>query len=203
MKIICIGRNYAAHATELGNNVPDEPLFFLKPETALLGEAENFTPPSYSADVHYELELVVRIGTTGKNIPESDALNHVEAFSIGLDMTARDVQSQLKAKGKPWEKAKAFDGSAIVSTRFLNWSLFNLATTRFTLHKNDELVQEGDPNLMLFTIPQLIAHISVGMTLQSGDLLFTGTPAGVGPVNRGDRLVGAINGDTLIDVAVE
>jgi 2-keto-4-pentenoate hydratase/2-oxohepta-3-ene-1,7-dioic acid hydratase in catechol pathway len=203
MKIICIGRNYAAHAAELGNDVPDEPLFFLKPETAILPDGEPFRFPSYSSDIHYELELVVRIGRQGKNIPSESVAQYMADFTIGLDMTARDVQSELKANGKPWEKAKSFDGSAILGNSFLPWSSYNPETTRFSMALNGSTVQIGDPRLMLFPIPELVAHVSQCMTLMPGDLIFTGTPKGVGPVSHGDQMVGILAGRRLIDVAVE
>ena len=203
MKIICIGRNYAAHAAELGNDLPEEPLIFLKPETALLGTGEAFRIPSFSNDVHYELELVLRFGKAGKDISEPDIDEHIEAFSIGLYMTARDVQSQLKAKGKPWEKAKAFDGSAILGDTWKPWSEFDVEQTRFSLEKNGQQVQFGDPGLMLFPIPRLIAHVSRFMSVRPGDMLFIGTPKGVGQVVKGDRLEGFLDEEGMFSVVVD
>lgn len=203
MKIICIGRNYAAHAEELGNEIPKEPLFFLKPESALLPTGASFKLPPFSQDVHFECELVLRFGKSGKNISEENALSYVEAFTLGLDMTARDLQRELKARGNPWEKAKAFDGSAIVSKKWLPWSEFDLEKTRFSLHQNGELRQEGDPKLMIFPIQKLIAHVSTYMSIRGGDLMMTGTPKGVGQTLSGDKLSLTLNDSEVLSVAIE
>lgn len=203
MKIVCIGRNYAAHAAELGNAIPDEPLFFLKPESAILPKGSRFRFPSYSTDIHYEIELILRIGSAGCGLNESNALSIIEAYSIGLDMTARDVQSTLKAKGKPWTKAKAFDGSAIIGSRFLPWDLDAFNASSFQLEQNGKIVQSATPELMLFNVAQIIAHVTDCMTLLPGDIVFTGTPEGVGAVAPGDGLIGRLNGEVLIETLVD
>lgn len=189
MKIICIGRNYANHAKELNNEVPVEPVFFLKPETALLPKRNPFVYPSFSNDVHYETEIVVRINRLGKHIHEKFAPKYYNEIGIGIDFTARDVQAELKSKGLPWEKAKAFDGSAPVSTKFLPVSHFDdIQNIDFSLQVNGEIRQQGNTKDMLFGINQIIAYVSQFVTLKIGDLIFTGTPAGVGPVKIGDTL---------------
>jgi 2-keto-4-pentenoate hydratase/2-oxohepta-3-ene-1,7-dioic acid hydratase in catechol pathway len=190
MKIICVGRNYAAHAAELNNEVPKEPVIFLKPETAIVLPRMPFFIPDFSNDVHYELELVVRINRLGKNIEERFAHKYYDQITAGIDFTARDLQSNLKKAGLPWEKAKAFDGSAVVGS----WvSLENLPDPQkisFSMRRNGQVVQQADSTQMLFSINFLIAHISKYFTLKIGDLIFTGTPVGVGPVASGDVLEG-------------
>ena len=203
MKIICIGRNYVAHAKELGNDVPSEPLFFLKPDSALLQKGNPFYIPGFSQDVHHELELVIRINRLGKNIDEKFAHRYYDQVGIGIDFTARDLQQQCKEKGLPWEKAKAFDGSAPMSAfKTLN-NLGGLHQLNYELKINGETVQQGDPSLMIFHPDVLIAHVSKFMTLKIGDLLFTGTPKGVGPVAPGDHLEGFLNGEKLLDLKVK
>ncbi len=188
MKIICVGRNYADHAKELNNQVPTEPVIFLKPETALVPKRNPFFLPDFSEDVHYEAELVVRINRIGKNIQEKFAHKYYSQLTVGLDFTARDIQKKLKDKGLPWEKAKAFDGSAAIGNFINVKELEQPVNPKFSLKINNELKQEGQPNLMIFSIDQLLAHISTFFTLKIGDLIFTGTPAGVGKLEVNDRL---------------
>tara|TARA_B100001250_G_scaffold398055_1_gene405856 strand:+ start:124 stop:735 length:612 start_codon:yes stop_codon:yes gene_type:complete len=188
LKIICVGRNYAEHAAELQNEVPDEPVLFLKPETALIPKRNPFFIPDFSEDVHYEAELVVRIKKLGKNIQEKFAHKYYDSVTVGLDFTARDLQKKLKEKGLPWEKAKAFDGSAAIGKWMDLSELEHPNTPSFHLLLNNEKVQEGNTDLMIFGINRLIAHISKYFTLKIGDLVFTGTPAGVGRVQKNDIL---------------
>ncbi len=188
MKIICIGRNYAKHAEELNNEVPDQPIFFMKPETALIRSRLPFFYPDFSANIHYEAELVLRICKPGKNIQKRFAHTYYDALGVGLDFTARDVQEQCKQKGHPWEVAKAFDGSAAVSAFIPLSEIQHPEDIRFSLKKNDVIVQEGSSTRMIHSFDDLIAHVSKYVTLKIGDMLFTGTPAGVGPVRIGDNL---------------
>ena len=201
MKIICIGRNYAAHAAELGNEVAAEPVIFMKPDSAVFRQRDAFYIPDWTNDVHYELEVVVRINRLGKNIEAKFAPKYFAEFTVGIDFTARDVQSALKAKGLPWEKAKAFDQSAVLGD-FLSVDDFDLNNLHFQLKKNGQVVQDGDTSLMLHNISQLIEHSSQYFTLKIGDLLFTGTPEGVGPVAPGDLLEGFIEGKKVLNVKV-
>ncbi|MBV6485771.1 MAG: putative protein YcgM [Flavobacteriales bacterium] len=188
MKIICIGRNYVDHAKELNNPVPKEPVFFMKPDTALIQSRNPFIYPSFSNDIHHEIELVVKISKIGKHIEERFAHKYYEEISVGVDFTARDVQQQCKEKGLPWEKAKAFDGSAPTG-KFVNISEINdINNLNFTLQINGETKQQGNTKDMLFNINQIIAYVSQFVTLKIGDYIFTGTPAGVGPVKIGDKL---------------
>lgn len=197
MKIVCIGRNYGEHARELGNAVPDEPVIFLKPTTALIPAAGPIILPAFSRDVHHELELVYRIARrNGKAIADQ--------VTIGLDLTARDVQQELKSKGLPWEKAKAFDGSAYVADTFLAVESFPAGHhLEFMLKRNGHMVQCGHSGQMIFDVATLIAHVERYMALRTGDLLFTGTPAGVGPLAPGDRLEGYLTGELSFELEVE
>ncbi len=193
MKLICIGRNYAAHAAELGNARPDEPLVFMKPGSAILANHKPFYYPDFSQDIHYELELIVKIAKNGRHVQPPFAMDYVESIGLGLDLTARDLQQQCKAKGHPWEIAKAFDHSAPLSAEFLAPADFaHFDDIEFSLEKNGEEVQHGFSRNMLFPIPELICYVSKFFRLQKGDLLFTGTPEGVGPLAVGDELVGSI-----------
>jgi acylpyruvate hydrolase len=197
MKIICIGRNYVEHARELNNPLPDEPVFFLKPDTAMVIRNRPFFYPDFSKNIHYEVELVLKIRKNGRHVRPEFANTYYDDIGIGIDFTARDVQDKLKQNGLPWEAAKAFDGSAPVST-FVPVSKFtDLKNIQFRLFKNGELVQDGNSGLMIFDFDQLLAHVSKYVTLKMGDLVFTGTPAGVGPVVIGDRLEAFI-GDNLM-----
>ena len=203
MKIICVGRNYAAHASELNNPVPEEPVLFMKPDTAIPQARTPFYIPSFSADIHYEVELVLKINKMGKNIAEKFAANYYSEIAVGIDFTARDLQNKLKEKGLPWEKAKAFDGSAPVSS-FVNISgLNNKNNIRFKLLKNKEEVQKGNSNDLIFNFDKLIAYISSFFTLKKGDLIFTGTPAGVGKVTAGDKLEAYLEDKLMLKVNVK
>jgi len=203
MKIICVGRNYVDHIKELSNDRPTDPVIFIKPDTALLDSSQAFYYPSFSKDVHYELELVFRIGKVGKNIESKFAHKYIDGIGLGIDFTARDVQSRLKEKGLPWEKAKAFNGSAFVSAmRSIQETDFN-SDIEFELQKNGDTVQQGNSNLMIWNISELIEDISQYFTLKTGDYIFTGTPAGVGPVAIGDVLSGYLQGNKLFDLAIK
>ncbi|MDA0303600.1 MAG: fumarylacetoacetate hydrolase family protein [Bacteroidetes bacterium] len=205
MKIICIGRNYADHASELGHTVPSEPLFFLKPDSAVLAHRHPFYLPDWSQEVHYEVELLVRISKLGKSIAPEFAHRYCDAISLGIDFTARDVQAELKSMGHPWEKAKAFDGSAVISRDWLPIDSLTgggLQSIGFRLERNGVVVQEGQSKDMIFSIDQLIAYVSKFMTLKLGDVLFTGTPAGVGPAHPGDTLEGFIGDRSMFRVPV-
>lgn len=201
MKIICIGRNYAAHARELGNEVPKAPVFFMKPDTAILRE-RNFFLPDHSSDIHYEAEIVVKVAKPGKFIKEHHAHKYYNELSIGIDFTARDIQQQCKEKGLPWEIAKAFDGAAPVG-RFISKEQFkDIQNIDFQLDIDGETVQKGNTENMLFGIDKLIAYISKFTTLKTGDLIFTGTPEGVGRVYAGNKLRASINGESLLEFGI-
>jgi 2-keto-4-pentenoate hydratase/2-oxohepta-3-ene-1,7-dioic acid hydratase in catechol pathway len=203
MKIICIGRNYAAHAQELNNAIPTEPVIFLKPETAILLKRHPFFIPDFSADVHYECEVVVRINRLGKHIEERFAHKYYDEISLGIDFTARDLQEKLKAKGLPWERAKAFDGSAVVGNFMPKSSFKALESLDFKLHKNGEAVQRGNTSDMIYSIDQIIAFASQYFTLKIGDLIFTGTPQGVGKVAPDDVLEGFIGENSIFKINVK
>ncbi|WP_324677880.1 fumarylacetoacetate hydrolase family protein [Hymenobacter sp. GOD-10R] len=204
MKILCIGRNYAEHIAELQNETPDAPVIFAKPDTALLQRNQPFFYPDFSQDIHHEIELVLRISKNGKNIEEKFAHTYYDAIGLGIDFTARDLQSKLKSKGLPWELAKGFDGSAPLSTTFKPVSDFaDLGNINFRLEVNGEVRQQGNSSLMLHPFAAIISYISRFITLKMGDLIFTGTPSGVGPVKIGDQLTGYIEDEKLLDVAVK
>ncbi|MFW5755573.1 MAG: fumarylacetoacetate hydrolase family protein [Tangfeifania sp.] len=204
MKIICIGRNYVAHAQELNNEVPEEPVFFMKPDSALLRNNDPFYIPDWTKEVHHEIELIIRINRIGKNIEQRFAHRYYNEIGIGVDFTARDVQQVLKQKGLPWEKAKAFDQSAAISSTFFPVSIFpDREAIRFKLNLNGKTVQEGNSGLMIFGFDEIISHVSKYMTLKIGDLIYTGTPAGVGPVKIGDHLEGYLENKKLFDFMVK
>ena len=204
MKIFCVGRNYAEHAKELGNALPEAPVIFMKPESALLAPGAKFEYPSFTSDLHYEIELVLRIGKTAKNILAANALSCVDAITVGIDFTARDVQAGLKSKGLPWEKAKAWDNSAIVG----EWKPFNAEANAdggeilFSLTKNGQTAQSGTTLDMIYSFETLLEHISGYFTLSPGDLVYTGTPAGVGPCLPGDTLAGFLGDEKLFELAI-
>lgn len=202
MKIICIGRNYADHAKEMNAALPTEPIYFLKPDTALLKEGD-FYYPNFTTDLHFECELVVKIDKVGKHIDPRFAHKYYSQFTLGIDFTARDLQQKCKEKGLPWEPAKGFDHSAPISAEWLAISDYNLQELEFKFYQNEELRQIGRPKDFIFQIDELIAYVSRFITLKTGDLLFTGTPAGVGPVQIGDELRAEINGLTLLKLAVK
>jgi 2-keto-4-pentenoate hydratase/2-oxohepta-3-ene-1,7-dioic acid hydratase in catechol pathway len=197
MKIICIGRNYAEHAKEMKNEVPTEPVFFMKPDTALLKDNEPFYFPDFTKDLHHEIEVVLKISKVGKHIAEAFAHKYYEELSLGIDFTARDLQAQCKAKGLPWEKAKSFDGSAPIGKFVKKSELGDLQNLQFDLSINNELRQKGNTSDLLFSFDRVIAYVSQFVTLKVGDLIFTGTPEGVGPVAIGDKLKGTLNGEEL------
>jgi 2-keto-4-pentenoate hydratase/2-oxohepta-3-ene-1,7-dioic acid hydratase in catechol pathway len=204
MKIICIGRNYADHAKEMKSEIPSEPVIFLKPETALLPKGHPFVYPEHTSDLHYEGELVLRIDRLGKHIDPKFAHKYYSAVGFGIDFTARDIQQQCRDKGLPWEKAKAFDHSAPLGKKFIDLAkLPDAKNISFELKKNGITVQQGHSADMLFDFDQLIAHVSRYFTLKIGDLIFTGTPAGVGPVVQGDKLEGYIEGEKLLSLEIK
>jgi len=203
MKILCVGRNYADHIRELSNEQPDDPVIFLKPETAVPLKNEPFFYPDFSKDVHYEVEILVKINRVGKNIDEKFAHKYYDEIGVGIDFTARDVQSKLKAKGLPWELAKAFNGSAPISTFVPKTDFPDLNNINFRLDLNGETRQQGNTSLMLFKIDYLISFVSRYFLLQKGDILFTGTPKGVGPVQVGDTLTAYIEDHKMLEIGVK
>lgn len=203
MKIICIGRNYVDHAKELNNPVPKKPIFFMKPETSLLQKNNPFFYPDFSEDIHHELEVVIKISKVGKYIQKEFASNYYEEIGLGIDFTARDLQAAAKAKGLPWEIAKAFDHAAPIG-KFLPKSHFtDVQNFGFELKINNEIRQTGNTKDMIFSIDEIIVYISQFVSLKMGDLIYTGTPAGVGPVSIGDRLQGFIGDKEMFDFEVK
>ncbi|WP_027377198.1 fumarylacetoacetate hydrolase family protein [Kaistella palustris] len=202
MKIICIGRNYAEHANELGNKIPESPVIFMKPDTAVLKKNSDFYIPEFSNDVHYELEVVLKISKGGKYIQPENAGKHFEEIGLGIDFTARDLQTKLKSKGLPWELAKGFDGSAVLSD-FFPKSDFDLKNLNFSLIKNKEKVQDGNTSLMIFPPEEIIAFVSQFFTLRVGDLIFTGTPKGVGKVDENDFLEAFLEEKKVFDLRIQ
>lgn len=205
MKIICIGRNYLNHASELGNSIPSEPMFFLKPDSSILHKRHAFYIPDWTKEVHYEVELVVKIKKLGKAIQKKYASRYYEEVGLGIDFTARDVQSKLKDVGHPWEKSKSFDGSAVVSEKFISLESLtkNVQNLNFDLSLNGSTVQSGSTSDMIFKVDELISYLSQFMTLKTGDLIFTGTPSGVGPVKPGDKITGTLEGFQMLNVNVK
>ena len=202
MKIICIGRNYVEHIEELGNERPDEPIFFLKPNTALLKNNDPFFHPDFSDDIHYEVELLVKIKKEGKSINKEFASEYYDEIGLGVDFTARDLQTKAKDKGRPWEIAKAFNDSAPVSD-FVSKESYDIKDTNFRLEKNGEIVQDGNTSLMLWTVDEIISYVSQFILLKIGDIIFTGTPKGVGQVKIGDHLVGYLEDKKMLDFEVK
>jgi 2-keto-4-pentenoate hydratase/2-oxohepta-3-ene-1,7-dioic acid hydratase in catechol pathway len=203
MKIICIGRNYAEHAKEMKSEVPTEPVFFMKPDTALIKDNEDFYCPEHTKDLHHEVEIVIKISKAGKHIEEKFAHKYYEEIGIGIDFTARDVQAKCKEKGLPWEKAKAFDGSAPIG-KFVNKSTFaDLNNINFHLDVNGQLRQQGNTKDLIFSFDKVIAYVSKFVTLKTGDLIYTGTPEGVAAVNIGDKLTCFIEGQNLLSFDVK
>lgn len=204
MKIICIGRNFSEHAKELGNETPSDPVVFCKPDTALLRNNDPFFIPDFSNDVHHEVELVIKINRVGKNIQPKFASRYYDEIGLGIDFTARDLQSDLRAKGLPWEISKAFDSSAAISKQFINKTeLGDLSNLDFSLMIDDKTVQKGSTNQMVFSFEELICYVSKFFTLKIGDLIYTGTPAGVAPVKINDRLKGFIKEQQMFDFKVK
>lgn len=202
MKIVCIGRNYSEHAKELNNAVPDEPVIFMKPKSALVLPGKPVYYPEFTDDLHYECELVVRIGKNGKFIQEKFAHKYYSEISVGLDFTARDVQQRQKTKGLPWEIAKAFDNSAVIGSFIPVSEGMDMSNLNFQLKLNDNIVQNGHTADMIFSVNQIIAYVSQFFTLNIGDLIYTGTPAGVGPVTLHDKLEGFLEGQKLFEVEI-
>jgi len=202
MKIICIGRNYAAHIDELGNERPTKPIIFLKPDTALLKNNDPFYYPDFSKDIHHEVELLVRIKKEGKSISKEHAPNYYDEIGLGIDFTARDLQAIAKEKGHPWEIAKGFNGSAPISN-FVPKAGRDIKNINFRLEKNGEEVQDGNTSLMLWAIDEIIAFVSQFFLLKTGDIIFTGTPKGVGPIAIGDQLVGYLENEKMFDFQVK
>ncbi len=203
MKIICVGRNYVEHIAELNNERPDEPVLFIKPDTALLGKEFPFVIPDFSQDIHYEAEVVVKITKVGKYIDAKFASKYYDQVSLGIDFTARDIQAKLKEKGLPWEKAKAFDNSAFVGDFIAKTQVESMDELAFSFVQNGKIVQQATTAQMIWKIDELIAEISRYFTLKTGDLIFTGTPAGVGKVTPGDVLEGYLGENKVFDLIVK
>jgi 2-keto-4-pentenoate hydratase/2-oxohepta-3-ene-1,7-dioic acid hydratase in catechol pathway len=202
MKIICVGRNYADHAKELNNDVPKEPVIFMKPKGAILLPGKPLYYPEFTDDLQYECEMVVRISKNGKHIQEKFAHKYYDEVTLGIDFTARDVQREQQKKGLPWEIAKAFDGSAAVGSFEPITAETNVSNLAFQLKKNGETVQDGHTRHMIFSVDKILTYVSMYFTINIGDLIFTGTPAGVGPVTAGDKLEGYMQGLKVLDVDI-
>lgn len=200
MKIICIGRNYREHAEELGNEVPENPVIFMKPDTALL-KGRDFYIPEFSQDIHYELEVVLKISRNGKYILKENASQYYHEIGLGIDFTARDLQSELKSKGLPWELAKGFDGSAAVSS-FFPKTEFDVQNLNFSLQRNNTVVQSGNTRDMMFSFDEIITFVSQFFTLRTGDLIFTGTPNGVGKIAENDLLEAWLENKKIMDITI-
>lgn len=203
MKIICIGRNYADHAKEMNAATPSEPMFFMKSDISLLRSGTPFFYPNFSKDIHYECEIVVKIDRVGKNIAEKFAHKYYSEIGLGIDFTARDLQQKCKEKGHPWEIAKSFEGSAAISGEFIHKSKLDLSSINFSMTQNSKEVQNGNSSDMLFSIDSIIAYVSQFMTLKKGDLIYTGTPKGVGPVQIGDELHGFIGEQKMFELKIK
>ena len=202
MKIFCVGKNYVDHAKEMNSKVPDSPLIFMKPETAWLRNGSPFVYPTFSKDLHYELELVLKISKQAKDIAESEVKNYISDITLGIDFTARDVQMECKKNGHPWELAKSFDHSALVG-EFIQMPYENIHNLDFFLKNNGTVVQQANTGDMVFNVEQIISFISTRFTLQMGDLVFTGTPAGVGGVKQGDVLEGFLQENLLVSTTIK
>ncbi|MBT8305839.1 MAG: fumarylacetoacetate hydrolase family protein [Maribacter sp.] len=203
MKLICIGRNYTAHIEELKNERPKNPVVFIKPDSAILPKEQDFYIPDFTKEVHYEVEVLVKICKVGKHIDTRYAHKYYNEVSLGIDFTARDLQSELKQQGLPWEKAKGFDGSAVIGKWLPKTNFKDLNSLSFSLYKNDKLVQNGNTSLMLWKIDELIAYVSQFFTLKKGDILFTGTPSGVGQIVTNDYLTGKLEGQELFAIKIK
>jgi 2-keto-4-pentenoate hydratase/2-oxohepta-3-ene-1,7-dioic acid hydratase in catechol pathway len=203
MKLICIGRNYTEHIKELNNEKPTDPVIFIKPDTAILLKKQPFFIPDFSNDVHHEVEVLVKINKVGKHIAKKFAHKYYDEVSVGIDFTARDLQSQLKEKGLPWEKAKSFDGAAVIGEWLPKNQFKDVDNLNFTLKKNDIVVQDGQTSHMLYKIDEIIEYVSKYFTLKIGDIIFTGTPAGVSKVNPNDHLEGYLENHQLFSIKVK
>lgn len=202
MKIICVGRNYPEHIEELKNATPKSPIVFIKPDNAVLRNNEDFYYPTFSQNIHYEVELLVKFHKKGKNIQAKYANKYYNQIALGIDFTARDIQNELKAKGYPWEIAKGFDSSAVLG-KWRDVGHFDMQNIQFSLHKNGEVVQNGNSKNMLFGIDEIIAYVSQFFMLKIGDVLFTGTPSGVGSIQIGDRLTGYLQGEKNFEINIK
>ena len=202
MSIFCIGRNYVAHAKELGNEVPTAPVIFMKPSSAVLEKGKSLTIPDFTKDLHYEAELVLRVSKVGKNIKGASVMDYCDAITVGIDFTARDVQNELKTKGLPWEKAKAFDDSAVLGDWQPLTAMIAENPIHFSMTQNEKTVQEGDSSLMIFPLTQILESITEFFTIHPGDLIYTGTPVGVGPTAKGDVFEGFFEGKSVFKVQV-
>lgn len=202
MKIICIGRNYADHISELGNERPAEPIIFMKPDTAILKNNEPFYYPDFSNDIHHEVEILVRINQQGKSIEQKYAHQYYDEIGLGIDFTARDIQTQAKKKGLPWERAKAFNGSAPIS-KFISKGDADMTNMKFRLEKNGVEMQNGNTSFMLWPIDEVISYVSKFILLKIGDIIFTGTPKGVGPIKIGDQLVGYLEDQQMFNFEIK
>ena len=203
MKIICIGRNYTDHIRELSNERPEEPVVFIKPDSAVLPKEQDFYIPEFSNEVHYEVEVLVKIKKVGKHIDKKFAHTYYDEVGLGIDFTARDLQSKLKEKGLPWEKAKGFDGAAVIGKWMSKSNFKNLDDLNFSLIKNNVAVQNGNTSLMLWKIDELISYVSTYFMLKKGDVIFTGTPAGVGKIQANDYLSGILEGQELFSLKIK
>ena len=203
MKLICIGRNYTEHIKELQNEKPTDPVVFLKPDTSILLKKQPFFIPDFSNDVHHEVEILIKINKIGKHIDKKFAHKYFDEIGLGIDFTARDLQAQLKAKGLPWEKAKAFDGAAVVGKWLLKSKFEDLNNINFSLHNNNQVVQQGNTSFMLWKIDEIIEYVSKYFTLKIGDIIFTGTPAGVAKVSANDELKGFIEQTEMFSVKIK
>lgn len=203
MKIICIGRNYTAHIEELQNEKPKDPVVFIKPDSSVLPKEQDFYIPEFSNDIHYEVEVLIKIKKVGKHIDKKFAPSYYDEIGLGIDFTARDLQQSLKEKGLPWEKAKGFDGATVIGNWLPKTNFKNLNELSFTLSKNNEIVQNGNTNLMLWKIDELITYVSTFFTLKKGDVLFTGTPSGVGRVKTNDYLSGSLEGVEMFHLNIK
>ena len=203
MKLICIGRNYTDHIRELQNEKPTDPVVFLKPDTAILLKKQPFFIPDFSDDVHYEVEVLVKISKVGKHIDKKFAHKYYDEIGLGIDFTARDLQAKLKAKGLPWEKAKGFDGAAVIGDWLSKTEFVDINAINFSLKQNDITVQKGNTSLMLWKIDEIIEYVSKYFTLKIGDIIFTGTPSGVGKVNINDNLTGFIETKPMFSIRVK
>ena len=203
MKIICVGRNYTDHIKELDNKKPKDPVLFLKPQTAIINKGQPFFIPSFSEEIHYELEVIIKINRLGRFIEKKFSHKYYDKIGLGIDFTARDLQLELKNKGLPWEKAKAFDGSCLIGDWKNKKDFNNIDNIDFRLTKNDEIVQNSNTSLMLWKVDELIEYISKFFTLKIGDIIFTGTPAGVGKIKLNDKLKGYMNDDELLSINIK
>ena len=203
MKIICIGRNYTDHIKELDNERPTDPVVFIKPDSAVLPKEQDFYIPEFSEDIHYEVEVLVKIKKVGKHIDKNFAANYYDEIGLGIDFTARDLQSKLKEKGLPWEKAKGFDGAAVIGKWLPKSKFQSVDNINFLLLKNEEIVQKGNTKLMLWKIDELISYVSQYFTLKKGDIIFTGTPAGVGRVDVNDYLCGTLEDEQMFTLNIK